>query len=127
MFSSDGGTIQSFNGLPKTITMIECLSNDINIDVDLQDLIRQLKPTNLQQLTLTPLIINARSTGKLKTSFDAAVAKTLSTLDNPESPTMGVVAYYMTLQQIVNDLPSVKEICNIHRDDLQSKIDALLR
>ena len=127
MFSSDGGTIQSFNGLPKTITMIECLSNDINIDVDLQDLIRQLKTTNLQQLTLTPLIINARSTGKLKTSFDAAVAKTLSTLDNPESPTMGVVAYYMTLQQIVNDLPSVKEICNIHRDDLKSKIDALLR
>jgi hypothetical protein len=36
-------------------------------------------------------------------------------------------AYYMTLQQIVNDLPSVKEICNIHRDDLKSKIDALLR
>ena len=93
----------------------------------MQDLIQQLKPLNLQQLTLTPLIINAQSTGKLKTSFDAAVAKTLSTLDNPESPTMGVVAYYMTLQQIVNDLPSVKEICNIHRDDLKSKIDALLR
>jgi len=125
--SDDGGTIQSFNGLPKTINMIECLTNDINIDVDLQDLIQQLKPLNLQQLTLTPLIINARTTGKLKTSFDAAVKKTLSTLDNPESPTMGVVAYYMTLQQIVNDLPSVKEICNIHRDDLKSKIDALLR
>jgi len=126
MYSTDG-TIQSFNGLPKTITKIECLSDNVNIDVDLQDLIQQLKPLNLQQLTLTPLIINARSTGKLKTSFDAAVAKTLSTLDNPESPTMGVVAYYMTLQQIVNDLPSVKEICNIHRDDLKSKIDALLR
>jgi hypothetical protein len=127
MRSNDNGTVQSFNGLPKTITKIECLTSDINIDVDLQDLIQQLKPLNLQQLTLTPLIINARSTGKLKTSFDAAVAKTLSTLDNPESPTMGVVAYYMTLQQIVNDLPSVKEICNIHRDDLKSKIDALLR
>ncbi len=126
MYSTDG-IIQSFNGLPKTITKIECLSNNVNIDVDLQDLIQQLKPLNLQQLTLTPLIINAQSTGKLKTSFDAAVAKTLSTLDNPESPTMGVVAYYMTLQQIVNDLPSVKEICNIHRDDLKSKIDALLR
>ena len=127
MYSTDG-TIQSFNGLPKTITKIECLSNNVDIDVDLQDLIRQLKPLSLQQLTLTPLIINAPiKTNKLKSSFDAAVAKTLSTLDNPESPTMGVVAYYMTLQQIVNDLPSVKEICNIHRDDLKSKIDALLR
>jgi hypothetical protein len=132
-YSNEIVKIQSFNGLPKNITKLECLTNNVNIDVDLQDLIRQLKTTNLQQLTLTPLIINARpagqltATGKLKTSFDAAVAKTLSTLDNPESPTMGVVAYYMTLQQIVNDLPSVKEICNIHRDDLQGKIDALLR
>jgi hypothetical protein len=126
MYSTDG-TIQSFNGLPKTITKIECLSTNVNIDVDLQDLIQQLKPLNLQQLTLTPLIINDRSTGKLKTSFDAAVAKTLSTLDNPESPTLGAAAYYMTLQQIVNDLPSLQEICNIHRDDLKSKIDALLR
>ena len=82
---------------------------------------------NLQQLTLTPLIINASVSGKLKTSFDAAVKETLSKLDNPTSQTMGVVAYYMTLQQILNDLPSVKEICNIHRDDLQDKIDALLR
>jgi len=140
MYSTDG-TIQSFNGLPKTITKIECLSNNVNIDVDLQDLIQQLKPLNLQQLTLTPLIINARSTGKLKTSFDAAVAKTLSTLDIPKDPDiyqqdmyiatakigLEKAAYYMTLQQIVNDLPSVKEICNIHRDDLKSKIDALLR
>jgi hypothetical protein len=77
---------------------------------------------------LTPLIINAPvKTSKLKTSFDAAVKKTLSTLDNPESPTLGVAAYYMTLQQIVNDLPSLQEICNIHRDDLKSQIDALLR
>ena len=127
MYSDEIGTIQSFNGLPKTITKIECLTNDINIDVDLQDLIRQLKPLNLQQLTLTPLIINASVSGKLKTSFDAAVKETLSKLDNPTSQTMGVVAYYMTLQQILNDLPSVKEICNIHRDDLQDKIDALLR
>jgi hypothetical protein len=126
MYSTDGN-IQSFNGLPKNITKIECLTNDVDIDVDLQDLIRQLKPLNLQQLTLTPLIINARTTGKLKTSFDAAVAKTLLTLDNPESQTMGVAAYYMTLQQILNDLPSLQEICNIHRDDLKSKIDALLR
>jgi len=128
MRSDDNGTVQSFNGLPKNITKIECLTNDIDIDVDLQDLIRQLKPLSLQQLTLTPLIINAPvKTSKLKTSFDAAVAKTLSTLDNPESPTLGAAAYYMTLQQILNDLPSLQEICNIHRDDLKSKIDALLR
>jgi hypothetical protein len=128
IMKNDDGNIQSFNGLPRTITKIECLTNDIDIDVDLQDLIRQLKPLSLQQLTLTPLIINAPvKTSKLKTSFDAAVKKTLSTLDNPESPTLGVAAYYMTLQQIVNDLPSLQEICNIHRDDLKSQIDALLR
>jgi hypothetical protein len=128
IMKNDEGNIQSFNGLPRTITKIECLTNDINIDVDLQDLIRQLKSLSLQQLTLTPLIINAPvKTSKLKTSFDAAVKKTLSTLDNPDSPTLGVAAYYMTLQQILNDLPSLQEICNIHRDDLKSKIDALLR
>jgi len=120
------GIIQSFDGLPSNITEIQCYSST-KIDIELQDLIRQLKPLNLQKLSLTPTIINTRVTGKLKTSFDAAVKKTLSTLDNPESQTMGVVAYYMTLQQILNDLPSVMEFNNIHRDDIQDKIDALLR
>lgn len=120
------GIIQSFNGLPSNITEIQCFSST-KIDIELQDLIRQLKPLNLQKLGLTPTIINTQVTGKLKTSFDAAVKKTLSTLDNPESQTMGVVAYYMTLQQILNDLPSVMELNNIHRDDIQGKINALLR
>lgn len=120
------GIIQSFNGLPSNITEIQCFSST-KIDIELQDLIRQLKPLNLQKLSLTPTIINTQVTGKLKTSFDAAVKKTLSTLDNPESQTMGVVAYYMTLQQILNDLPSVMELNNIHRDDIQGKINALLR
>lgn len=118
--------IKSFNGLPRNITEIKCNSR-VTIDLELQELIQQLKPLNLEKLSLTPLIINARSSGKLKTSFEAAVEKTLSTLNNPTSQTMGVAAYYMTLQQILNELPSLREICNIHRDDIQNRIDALLK
>ena len=95
--------------------------------MDLQDLIQQIKPLNLQKLSLPQLVLNIQNTSKLKTSFDAAVKKTLSTLENPTSQTMEVVAYFMTLQQILNDLPSLREICNIHRDDIQNRIDALLR
>ena len=127
---SGGGTIQSFNGLPSNITEIECRS-PTKFDIELQDLIRQLKPLNLQKLTLTPLNYNTSVTCKLTTSFDAAVKKTSSTLDNstePEnvyvSPSLKMTAYYMTLQQIFNDLPSLKELNGIHHNDIQGKIDA---
>ena len=127
---SGGGTIQSFNGLPSNITEIECVSTT-KFDIELQDLIRQLKPLNLQKLTLTPLIFNTSVTCKLTTSFDAAVNKTLSTLDNPTEPenvyvssSLKMTAYYMTLQQIFNDLPSLKELNGIHHNDIQGKIDA---
>ena len=124
-----GGTIQSFNGLPSNIIEIDCISST-KIDIELQDLIRQLKPLNLQKLTLSPLIFNTSVTCKLKTSFDAAVKKISSTLDIPKepeniyvSPTLGRVAYYMTIQQIFNDLPSLTQLNGIHHDAIQSKID----
>jgi len=120
-------TIRSFRGLPASITEIECFNSDVDVEMELQDLIQQVKPLNLQKLSLPQLIININNTSKLRISFNEAVKKTLSTLENPTSQTMEVVAYFMTLQQILNDLPSLQEICNIHRDDIQNKIDALLR
>ena len=129
--SGGGGTIQSFNGLPSNITEIDCISST-KFEIELQDLIRQLKPLNLQKLTLSPLIFNTSVTCKLTTSFNAAVKKTSSTLDIPKepdniyvSPTLGRVAYYMTLQQIFNDLPSLTELNGIHHDTIQGTIDSL--
>ena len=132
---SGGGTIQSFNGLPSNITEIECKS-PTKFDIKLQDLIQQLKPLNLQKLTLSPLNSNKSVTCKLTTSFEAAVKKTLSTLDKPKDPEdmyisttkIGLerAAYYMTLQQILNDLPSLTELNGIHRDAIQGKINTYL-
>jgi len=125
--TESNATIRSFRGLPASIVEIQCFDSSVDVEMDLQDLIQQIKPLNLQKLSLPQLVLNIQNTSKLKTSFDAAVAKTLSTLENPTSQTMEVVAYFMTLQQILNDLPSLREICNIHRDDIQNRIDALLR
>jgi len=121
--------------LPSNITEIDCISST-KFDIELQDLIRQLKPLNLQKLTLSPLIYNTSVTCKLTTSFEAAVKKTLSTLNTPKetedmyisTTKIGVerAAYYMTLQQILNDLPSLTELNGIHRDAIQDKIDTYL-
>lgn len=123
-YGDDSGTIQSFNGLPSDITSIECYSST-KIDIELQDLIQQLKPLTLQTLNLSPLLFNTSVTCKLTTSFNAAVKKTLSTLDN-SNQTHKKLAYYMTLQQILNDLPSLSVINDIHHDDLSFKINNLL-